>query len=227
MPILLLLHDPSLLTAMWMGFVQSILLSGFDATVPLVAYELFGFDSMKAGLLFLPLPIADLLLGPLYGWCVDRYGTKLPSTFGLMWLVPTLVLLRLVTSPTIIDGLDQSSHIALYATLLGLNGVGVAAVNAPCIVEAGNVVEKYYKANGDIFEQPPFAQLYGLSSMVFSGGNTLGPVMAGLLREKIGYGNMNAVLAGFCGFTAALSALYVGRVRKEPDENGEDTDIQD
>jgi hypothetical protein len=46
--------------------------------------------------------------------------------------------------------------------------------------------------------------------MVVSAGFTFGPLVAGGLKESIGYGNMNAVLAGMCGVTGILCALYVG-----------------
>jgi hypothetical protein len=52
--------------------------------------------------------------------------------------------------------------------------------------------------------------LYGLQSMVFSAGLSLGPEIAGQLRLAIGYGNMNAVLAGICTFTALLCFVYLG-----------------
>ncbi|KAF2855640.1 MFS general substrate transporter [Plenodomus tracheiphilus IPT5] len=215
-PILLLLRDSGLLTAIWIGFMQSMLLGAFDATVPLVAHEQFGFDSLKAGLLFLPLGISDLCLGPVFGWGIDRYGTKLFSVLGFSWLIPMLVLLRLPVEPSIAGRLDIEHLIALYSSVLALNGVGLAIINSPAIVEAGSVVEKYANANTDIFEQAPWAQLYGINSMVFSAGLTVGPLLAGLLRESIGYGSMNALLAGMCGFTALLSALFIGRIGKDP-----------
>jgi MFS family permease len=215
LPILLLLRDPGLLTAIWIAFMQAFLLGSFDATVPLVASEQFGFNSLKAGLLFLPLGGADFLLGPVFGWCVDRYGTKLFSALGFAALVPTLVLLRLPMETSVTDKLDDARHIALYASLLAANGIGLAIINSPSIVEAGNIVEKYWQANSDLFEQAPYAQLYGINSMVFSGGLTLGPLIAGHLRETIGYGNMNAVLAGICGLTVILTGTFMGR--KEED----------
>jgi hypothetical protein len=46
--------------------------------------------------------------------------------------------------------------------------------------------------------------------MVFSAGLSLGPEVAGQLRLAIGYGNMNAILAGICGFTAVLCFIYLG-----------------
>jgi len=73
------------------------------------------------------------------------------------------------------------------------------------------VVEKYHKSNKDLFgEGGPYAQLYAINSMVFSAGLTLGPLVAGALREKIGYGNMNAVLAGMCLVVSALSFAFLG-----------------
>lgn len=211
LPILLLLRDPGLLTAIWISFMQAFLFGSFDATVPLVASEQFGFDSLKAGLLFLPLGGADFLLGPVFGWCVDRYGTKIISILGFTVLVPALSLLRLTAESSVTDRLDSARHIALFAGLLAANGVGLSIINSPSIVEAGNIVEKYYQENEELFEQAPYAQLYGISSMVFSGGLTVGPLLAGHLREKIGYGNMNAVLAGICGLTAVVAAFFMGR----------------
>jgi MFS family permease len=183
----------------------------------LVASQQFGFDSFKAGLLFLPLGGADFLLGPLFGWCVDRYGTKPASFLGFTWLIPTLVLLRLPTESTLIEKLNNGHLVALYSGLLALNGVGLAVINSPSIVETGNIIEKYYKANEDVFDQAPYAQLYGINSMVWGGGLTVGPLLAGKLREIVGYGNMNAVLAGICAFTAVLAALFIGGKEKGQD----------
>jgi MFS family permease len=217
LPILLLFRDPGLLTAIWIAFMQALLLGAFDATVPLVASRKFGFDSLKAGLLFIPLGGADFLLGPVFGWCVDRYGTKIIAVVGFAWLLPALVLLRLPTESTVTRHLDQGRLIALFASLLALNGFGLAAINSPSIVEASSLLEKYSNANKDIFDQgAPYAQLFGINSMLFSGGLAVGPLIAGGLRETIGYGNMNAVLAGICGLTAIMAALFLGRKEKEP-----------
>ncbi|KAI7783286.1 membrane transporter [Diaporthe eres] len=174
--------DPRLLTALLVAFVQALLLGSFDATVPTTAKELFGFNSLKGGLLFLPLGAFDLVIGPLAGWFVDRYGTKPCAVIGYGFLVPVLVLLRLPHP----GGKDQ---ILLYGGLLALCGIGLAIIGAPSIVEAGSVVQKYYEANPDFFgEQGPYAQLYGLNSMIFSLGLAVGPALAGELKQVLGYG---------------------------------------
>jgi MFS family permease len=208
LPILLVLRDPSLLTALFMSFIQALLFGAFDATVPLVAHTRYGFNSLKAGLLFFPLGGANFLLGPIFGWCIDRWGTRPLSVLGFAYLVPALVLLRLPDD--VAADLDVGRQIALYASILALNGVGLAIINSASIVESGNVVERYWKANEELFEgRAPYAQLYGVNSMLWSAGLTVGPLLGGALKEKIGYGNMNAVLGGICGITAVLALLFI------------------
>ena len=195
---------PGLLMAFVLALVQALILGGFDATVANVARELFGFDSLKAGLLFLPLGVVDLIFGPIAGWLVDRYGTKLVAVLSFAYATPMFVLLRLPHE----GGTDQA---VLYGGLLALVGIGLAGIGAPSIVEAGAVVDKYHKANPKFFgENGPYAQLYGMSSAMFNLGLTVGPELAGELKEAIGYGNMNIVIAAICAVTAILSFLFIG-----------------
>ncbi|KAL8725795.1 MAG: hypothetical protein Q9166_007126 [cf. Caloplaca sp. 2 TL-2023] len=203
-PILYILKDPRLLTALLLALNQASLLATFDATIPTEAEELFGFDSLKSGLLFIALVLPYLLLGPVAGWLVDRYGPKPAAVIGFGYLVPVLVLLRLVRS-------GGTSEIVIYCALLALSGMGLAIIGSPSIVEASYVVSQYDKANPEFFgEQGPYAQLYGINSMAFSLGLTVGPLVSGALKDRIGYGNMNAVVAALCLTTALLSVVYVG-----------------
>ena len=138
-----------------------------------------------------------------------------------------MVLLRLPHA----GGVDQ---IVLYSGLLALMGVGCAGTGAFSIVESGAVVDRYHKAssysNGPAsfpFSQTradfyhcldpeffgadgPYAQLYGMNSAMFNLGLTVGPELAGELKQVIGYGNMNIVMAAICAGGAILSFLYIG-----------------
>ncbi|KAL8915915.1 MAG: hypothetical protein Q9208_008795 [Pyrenodesmia sp. 3 TL-2023] len=203
-PILYCLKDFRLLTALLLAFNQATLLAAFDATIPTEAEALYGFDSLKSGLLFIALVLPYLLLGPVAGWLVDRFGPKPAAVLGFGYLVPVLILLRLARP-------GGTSQIVVYCVLLALNGVGLAVIGSPSIVEASTVVQKYAKANPDFFgEQGPYAQLYGINSMVFSLGLTLGPLISGGLKDRIGYGNMNIVVAMLCLVTAILSFVFIG-----------------
>ncbi|KAL9113100.1 MAG: hypothetical protein Q9227_002712 [Pyrenula ochraceoflavens] len=205
LPILYTLSDPRLLTALFLGFVQATLIATFDATIPTEASHLFGFTSLNAGLLFIALDITYLILGPLAGWAVDKYGPKPAAVLGFAYLTPMLVLLRL---PQPGGGTPQ---LVLYCGLLALNGMGLAVIGSPSLVEASNVVKAYDEANPGFFgEQGPYAQLYGLNSLFFCAGLTVGPVLSGGLRDRIGYGDMNAVMGALAFVTATLSLVYVG-----------------
>ena len=204
MPILYCLSDPRLLVALLLALVQATLLATFDATIPTEAQSLLNFPSLKAGLLFIALDIPYLLLGPIAGWTVDKYGPKPAAVLGFGFFVPILVLLRLPHP-------GGRIQIILYCALLALCGIGLAIIGSPSIVEASNVVQKYQKANPELFgENGPYAQLYGLNSLVFSTGLAVGPILSGGLRGSIGYGNMNLVVAAISGVTATLAFVFVG-----------------
>jgi len=202
--ILACVHDPTLLTAWLVALVQSLIIAAFDSTIPILASDYYDFDSLDVGLLFFAFGCPTFLFGPVAGWAVDRFGTKITTVIGYIYFIPVLFCLRFVRP-------GSTPQIALYATLLSLNGVGVASVSSQSIVQAGDVVEKYYKANREFFgDTGPYAQLYAVNSMIFSAGFTFGPLLAGGLKENIGYGNMNAVLAAMCAVTAILAWLYLG-----------------
>lgn len=205
-PILYCLGNKRLLTAELVAFTQATLLAVFDATLPTEAQDLFGFDSLQAGLIFIPLVLPYLLLGPLCGKGVDKYGARLAAGIGLSYLVLPLVLLR-------IPHAGGTTEIAKFATFLALAGLGLALISAPSIVEASYVVEQYHRANKDLFGQEgPYAQLYAVNSVVFSLGLTLGPLISGGLRDRVGFGNMNLVVAGLCAVVGGLSFAFLGKI---------------
>lgn len=207
-PIMYCLSDPRLLTALLLAFVQATLLAVFDSTIPTEAETLFKFDSLHSGLLFIALDIPYLLLGPLAGWAVDKYGTKPAAVIGFGYLVPILILLRLPHE-------GGKSQIILYSALLSLCGIGMGIIGSPSIVEASNIVQKYDKANPKFFgENGPYGQLYAFNSLIFSAGLTCGPIISGTLRDTIGYGNMNLVVAVISGITSLLAFVFVGGTPK-------------
>ncbi|KUJ19597.1 MFS transporter-like protein [Mollisia scopiformis] len=208
LPILYCLGNKRLLTAQLVAFIQATLLGTFDATIPTEAQDLWDFDSLKAGLLFVPQVLPYLLLGPICGKGVDKYGARLAAGIGLAYITIPLILLR-IPQP------GGTAEIVKYCVLLALTGLGLALISAPSIVEASYVIEQYHKANKDFFgENGPYAQLYAINSMCFSLGLTFGPLLAGSLRDSIGYGNMNAVIAGLCAVVSVLSFMFLGKIPK-------------
>ncbi|KAI6081704.1 MFS transporter-like protein [Hypoxylon rubiginosum] len=206
-PILVCFRSPRLLVGFTLAFVQAALLGVFDATVPTEAQSLFNFTSLQAGLLFIALDIPYLVMGPVGGWAVDRFGAKFAAVVGFGYLVPALILLRLPSEHL----LAGAGNIILYCAMLALNGVGLAIIGSPSMVETSFVVMKFDKANPGFFgANGPYAQLYGFNSVCFSAGLTVGPIVSGVLRDGIGYGNMNLVFAIVTALTAIASYFVIG-----------------
>jgi hypothetical protein len=54
----------------------------------------------------------------------------------------------------------EKGNTFLYCALLALNGVGMAVIGSPSIVEASDVVQKYDRANPEFFgANGPYAQV--------------------------------------------------------------------
>ncbi|TLD18171.1 hypothetical protein PspLS_10357 [Pyricularia sp. CBS 133598] len=221
-PILSCLASSRLLASLLISFFQGLVIGSIDATVPLVSRDYYNFTSINAGLMFLPIGITNLIFGPILGWCVDRLGTKMMATVLYTYLVPVLVAFRLAAP-------GGPPEVAKFAILLALAGIGLAGMAAPSLVEGGKVVYLYHQANPDFYgEYGPYAQLYSLFNIAYSLGLAVGPLMGGSLKQAIGYGNMNAVLAGLCGVTAMVCYIFVGeRSGRKVRENtvGQDPEI--
>lgn len=206
-PLVYCLHNPRLFVALLLSFIQGLIIGVFDATVATEAEKLFGFSSQQVGLLFLNLTLPYLALASPAGWAVDRFGTKIVSTAGYGLLCPGLALLavpslRFLTGPR---------NIALFCVVLFQNGVGCAVIASPSFVEASNVIQKYEAANPRFFgEHGPYAQLFGLNSVFFFSGLTVGPLIGGMLRDQFGYPIMAYFFGGVAGATAILSFLRIG-----------------
>ncbi|KAH8653234.1 MFS transporter-like protein [Tricladium varicosporioides] len=203
LPILYTLRHPRLLTAELVTLTQATILAVFDATIPLEAQSLFGFSSLNAGLLFIPLIAPSLISGPLLGKGVDKYGARPFATFSF-WLL---------SIPLFCLGLPK--EITSFSVVLVLAGLGTSGIGSPGVVEASTVMEKFQRVDresgrGMFGEGGGYAQLYAVNSMVFSAGLTLGPLVAGVLREKIGFGGMGIVFGIVCAVVGCVCGVFLG-----------------
>ncbi|KAH6665015.1 MFS transporter-like protein [Halenospora varia] len=208
LPILYTLRHPRLLTAELVALTQATILGVFDATIPIEAQSLFGFSSLKAGLLFIPLVAPYLIAGPIAGKGVDKYGARPFATFGFWFLSIPLFLLG-------IPHAGGTAEIVKFSAILVFAGLGTCGIASPSIVEASAVMEKFQKQDeregkGMFGEGGGYAQLYAVNSMVFSGGLTLGPLVAGALKDSIGFGGMGVVFGVVCVVVGGVCGVFLG-----------------
>lgn len=200
---LTLLSSRRLVSALWCTLAQSLLMTSWDATLPLRVAKLFGWNSLGAGLIFLPFALPSFL-APFVGMYVDRKGPRLPAALGFFLAVPPLVLLRLINH----SGIRQ---IVLLSALLCFLGFTLMVAMVPFLAEISYVVMAKEKAQPAAFgKKGAYAQAYGIFNCAFSGGMVLGPIWGGFLVGSAGWATMAWSLAVVSAFTVIPAALWTG-----------------
>lgn len=112
--ILVLLSSPRLLATIYGIFVNVAILAAFDGVLPLYVKDIFGWDSLAAGLLFLCLAV-PALTGPVVGELTDRVGPRWIAVAGCSLSAAPLILLRLIDH----DSLQQKILLCVLLTICG------------------------------------------------------------------------------------------------------------
>ncbi|KAL8769131.1 MAG: hypothetical protein Q9209_004765 [Squamulea sp. 1 TL-2023] len=195
-PVVVLLSSRRLLSALYCALVQSALLAAWDAVLPLRVNKLFGWESLGAGLIFLPLVLPSFV-APLVGAFSDRYGSRLPTSIGFLLATPFLILLRIVEH-------GGKAQVIILCVLLACLGVALTIVMTPLLAEITYILNVKEKRHPGLFGQKgAYAQAYGLFNCAFAGGMLVGPLWAGAVVEKQGWATMCLTL----GILAAVSAI--------------------
>ncbi|KAL9613146.1 MAG: hypothetical protein Q9167_002311 [Letrouitia subvulpina] len=202
-PVLILLSSRRLLFALYCSLVQSILLTAWDAVLPLYVNRLFGWRSLGAGLSFLPIVLPQFL-SPLVGTFSDKYGARLPACIGFVLNTPFVILLRLVNH----SGREQA---VLLCALLALIGAALTIILTPVLAEFSYAVETKEKKHPGLFgEKGAYAQAYGLFNCAFAGGMLVGPLWAGTVVQREGWAMMCLTLGILSLVSAIPAGLFIG-----------------
>jgi predicted MFS family arabinose efflux permease len=202
-----LLQSPRLLAALWGTLVHAAILTAIDTTLPLFVKQTFGFNSLGAGLMFLPYVI-PAFFGPIIGAGSDKYGAKWFATGGFLVSIPFLACFKFVHDNTI-------GHKVLLCALLFGVGTSQALAYGPLMAEIMWTIEaegeqRFGKGYAD--SQGVYAQAYGLFNVAWSSGAILGPIMGGFIRDAADWGAVGWSLAALAAFTAVLQGIWVGGV---------------
>ena len=202
-PVITLLCSARLLAALWGNLVQAAILCAFDSVLPLFVHHTFGWSSIGAGLIFLPV-IVTSFTAPFIGHMADKYGPRWLSAIGFIITVPFLVLLRLVTHHSL-------QQVVLLCALLALIGSAMNLVMIPLMAEITYVVDAKEKKRPGIFgEGGAYAQAYGLYLSSWAGGAIMGPMWAGLMEQRVGWGTVTWSLGLLSGLTAVPILIFTG-----------------
>ena len=211
-PVVILLSSRRLLSALYCALIQSALMTAWDAVLPLRVSHLFGWHSLGAGLIFLPLVLPSFV-APLVGAFADKYGARLPTTIGFVLSMPFLILLRIVEH-------KGKSQIVILCVLLALLGTALTVVMTPLLAEITYILNAKERHHPGLFgEKGAYAQAYGLFNCAFAGGMLVGPLLAGFVVEREGWGTMCLTL-GILSVASAIPAFlftngWIGKRKRE------------
>lgn len=201
-PVISLLSSGRLLSAIWCTFAQATILTSWDAVLPLRVADLFGWTSLGAGLIFLPLTIPSFA-APAVGWYSDKKSPRLPVFLGFLTGAPFLILLRVVNH-------CGTNQIVVLCVLMTFLGVAMTMVITPLLAEFTYVVDAEERKRGphSFGDRGAYAQAYGLFMTAFAGGMLVGPLWAGLIVTAAGWETMAWTL----GLLSAVSAVPAGLI---------------
>ncbi len=151
-----------------------------------------GYDALTAGILFLPLDVAFVTIGPLSGKLSDRYGTRGLATLGMLVGTISYVLLAFLLNDT-----TPIWEIEIFLVIVGL---GVGLFSSPNISSVMGSVP---------------AQRRGVASAiratVFNTGNVISiGLVAYIITTAIPYPVVSGIITG--GYTTLTPGEAIGFV---------------
>lgn len=198
-----LLQHSRILNAILLGIAISWILTAMDATIAIHTHDLFGFDSMQAGLVFLAAAVPTVF-DPLVGMLADKCGPKFVISGGFFLMTPILILLRLPHKHT-------SQQIVLFFALMILLGFCIMAVSSPALAEMTKAVTAIEAMHPGIYGKGKgFGQAYGLFNVGFAVGTLVGPFQAGATFFSQGWDVMALSLGVMAFCVGIISFLFAG-----------------
>lgn len=203
--IISLLKYPRIINAVLLGTAIAWVPTCLDTTLPLRLTELFEYNSMQSGLVFLALAIPSIALSPIFGRIVDHYTPPRYIVSGayLLMMAP-FICMR-------IPDTDTTQNRVILIALVGLVGACLAAAIPPTMAEMSLAVDEIESRHPGIYgKNKGFGQGCGLFNMGYSLGTLVGPFHSGLTRERAGWNTMVLSIALLCLGVAVVSIFFTG-----------------
>lgn len=117
-----LLFDARILAGLANILGQSVMVAGFDTTLPLYLMNTFNWGSLPVSMMFLGVQGPPIVLGPLIGGLRDRLGLRAPTVLGWALVAPFLWLLAVPARPDFSWAAPDSTGEAIV--IVSIIGVG-------------------------------------------------------------------------------------------------------
>ncbi|KAJ5170965.1 uncharacterized protein N7500_003748 [Penicillium coprophilum] len=176
-------------------FCYAVLTASFDTTLPLHVRDTFHWGSLPAGLLFAAFQGPAVFFSVPVGWLKDRVGTRYPTTIGFALLVPLMWLIGVPGDERFPWACQENVGSIIYSAAVTGVGIVVCLLNGVGMMEATQAVDEIQAETPGIFgPNGGYSRAISVSSISWTLGMFVGPILSGYGTEKIGYYGMNCVL---------------------------------
>lgn len=128
----------------YLSVVFGLLITSFNATIPLHVRDVFGWGGMQSGFMFACLQAPRLAMSPFVGWLKDHFGTRIPTAFGFATLAPLYWLLGVPGSAQFPSIDTETWGSTIYVSAMILIGFQTTFLNGSGMIEAtGKSVKKW------------------------------------------------------------------------------------
>ncbi|KAJ5974607.1 hypothetical protein N7481_011817 [Penicillium waksmanii] len=187
-----MLGDCRVLASISTTILYSILIAGFNTTLPVHLRTIFNWGPSNVGIMFLVLRVPAIILGPLMGWARDHIGLRYPTTLGWVLLAPLMLFLAIPTGP-------ENHGKAFYVTCLACIGFVTTLVQGAGVLHTITILKDIESRRPNIFgPNGGLSRVFAINEVSFNAGLMLGPLLSGILSEAVGYFNMSLTLASIC-----------------------------
>ncbi|KAK2882610.1 hypothetical protein FQN49_000182 [Arthroderma sp. PD_2] len=206
-----LLPNSRVMTALVITIFATAMLTSFHATLPLYTENTFGWTPRQVGTMFFLLSVPALFLSYPVGRLRDHIGIRLPVAISLALQAVFYGLVGVAGNKHFPWAAPQTGGPALYMSSILALGILGPFVSSVASIEVTSVVRAQESKTPGIFgPQGGLSRVYAITDVAATTGMTVGPAIAGFLREKVGYTCMNWGFGIVYVILAILAACFLG-----------------
>ncbi|KAG8829798.1 hypothetical protein FRC17_006004, partial [Serendipita sp. 399] len=167
-------------------FIYGITFTVTEPTLPLRLADVYGFTSLKVGVIYLATVVPSLFSTPLAGWIGDRVGVEWVTIVCLLLSTPWWAVMAI------------RGPLALMVTSLALGDFFLAAVVTPITADLAAV--------GRELDGIGYAHVFGAFNFAYSCASAVGPLIGGQIYAHVTHGW--TIIMGMTSGLILLSAFF-------------------
>ncbi|KAJ5754182.1 MFS general substrate transporter, partial [Penicillium nucicola] len=190
-----MLRDSRIWASLASSITYPILLSGFNATLPIHLREVFNWGSLPLGMVLFLLQLPTIFLGPLSGWLRDHVGLRYPTTIGWALLAPFVCLLGFPGDTHFPWASASNNGKPIFISCMAAIGIVLPLVQGAGFLHTLTVLQDVEARTPTIFG--PLggrSKAFAMNSVGINTGFMIGPLITGFLSQSIGYLYTNVIL---------------------------------